>query len=62
MAFVLDCSVTMVWLFSDEATKATDRLQAVPIDGRAFALSLWLVEIGNALSIAARRGRIRGVE
>ncbi len=27
MAFVLDCSLTMAWLFPDEATEATDRLR-----------------------------------
>ena len=27
MAFVLDCSVTMAWIFSDEATEATDRVR-----------------------------------
>jgi hypothetical protein len=25
-AFVLDCSATLPWIFSDEATDATDRL------------------------------------
>ena len=27
MAFVLDCSVTMAWVFPDEATESTDRLR-----------------------------------
>ena len=27
MAFVLDCSVTMAWIFSDEATEATGRVR-----------------------------------
>ena len=62
MAFVLDCSVTMAWLFPDEATEATDRLRDALIDSRAFAPSLWPVEVGNALLVATRRGRIRATE
>ena len=62
MAFVLDCSVTMAWLFLDEATEATDRLRDALIDSRAFAPSLWPVEVGNALLVATRRGRIRPTE
>ena len=27
MTFVLDCSVTMSWVFPDEASEATDRLR-----------------------------------
>lgn len=59
MAFVLDCSVTMAWVFPDEATDATDRLRGSLVEGRAFVPSLWPVEVGNALLTATRRGRIR---
>ncbi len=62
MAFVLDCSITMAWLFSDEATKATDRLRATLIDSRVFVPSLWPVEVGNALLVATRHRRIRAAE
>ena len=58
MAFVLDCSVTIAWVFPDEATESTDRLRESLIDGRAFVPSLWPVEVGNVLLIATRRGRI----
>ena len=58
MAFVLDCSVTMAWVFPDEATESTDRLRESLIDGRAFAPSLWPIEVGNVLLVATRRGRI----
>ena len=34
MAFVLDCSVTMAWIFRDEATEATDRLRGALLDTR----------------------------
>ena len=59
MAFVLDCSVTMAWVFPDEATDATDWLRDSLVEGRAFAPSLWPVEVGNVLLTATRRGRIR---
>ena len=59
MAFVLDCSVTMTWLFPDEATKATDRLRDSLVEARAFVPSLWPVEVANVLLAATRRGRIR---
>ncbi|MCY3793968.1 MAG: type II toxin-antitoxin system VapC family toxin [Gammaproteobacteria bacterium] len=59
MAFVLDCSVTMAWIFPDEATEATNQLRGSLVGGRAFAPSLWPVEVGNVLLTATRRQRIR---
>ena len=59
MSFVLDCSVTMAWLFPDEATQATERFRESLIETRAFVPSLWPVEVGNVLLTATRRGRIR---
>ena len=35
MAFVLDCSVAMAWVFPDEATDATDWLRDSLMEGRA---------------------------
>ena len=58
MAFVLDCSVTMAWMFPDEATEATHRLREALLDTRAFVPALWPVETANALLVATRRGRI----
>lgn len=58
MAFVLDCSVTMAWVFPDEATEATGRLRDSLIDGRAFVPSLWPVEVASVLLAATRRGRL----
>ena len=62
MAFVLDCSVTMAWVFPDEASEATDRLRDSLVDGRAFVPSLWPVEVGSVLLTATRRGRLRSEE
>lgn len=58
MPFVLDCSVTMAWVFPDEASAATGRLRDSLIDDRAFVPSLWPVEVGSVLLAAARRGRV----
>ena len=52
MAFVLDCSVTMAWVFLDEATDATEWLRDSLVEGRAFVPSLWPVEVGSVLLTA----------
>ena len=62
MRFVLDCSVTMSWVFPDEASAATDQLRESMIEGRAFVPALWPVEVGNVLLTATRRGRITADE
>ena len=58
MAFVLDCSMTMAWVFSDEASEASDRLCESLVQDSAFVPALWPVEVGNVLLMATRRGRI----
>lgn len=58
MAFVLDCSVTMAWVFPDEATEETGRLRDSLIEGRAYVPAIWPIEVGNVLRVATGRGRI----
>ena len=58
MAFVLDCSVTMAWVFADEATQETERLRDSLVGGRAIVPALWPIEVGDVLRVATRRGRI----
>ncbi len=62
MPFVLDCSVTMTWVFPDEASGVTARLRDSLVDDRAFVPSLWPVEVGSVLLSATRRGRLRADE
>ena len=62
MAFVLDCSMTMAWVFPDEATEATDRLLKSLVEERAFAPALWPVDVANAFLVAIRRGRVEAGE
>lgn len=47
MAFVLDCSMTMAWVFLDEASEASDRLCESLVQDSAFVPALWPVEVGN---------------
>ncbi len=58
MAFVLDCSVTMAWVFSDEANESTDALRESLLKNSAVVPVLWPIEVGNVLLVATRRGRI----
>lgn len=59
MPFVLDCSLTMAWVFPDEATDATDALRESLVNDVAAVPALWPVEVGNVLLVATRRRRIR---
>ncbi len=59
-ALVLDCSVTLAWFVRDErSTLATDALDRVAEAG-AIVPGLWPLEVGTALLVAERRGRLTG--
>ncbi len=58
MAFVLDCSMTMAWVFPDEASESTDALRESLLRDNAMVPVLWPIEVGNVLLVATRRGRI----
>jgi predicted nucleic acid-binding protein len=58
MTFVLDASAALSWCFADEAPEATLRIRARLATERAIVPSLWVYEVANALSTAARRGRM----
>lgn len=58
MPFVLDCSLTMAWVFPDEATEATDVLRESLLNDVAIVPALWPIEVGNVLLVATRHGRI----
>ncbi len=54
--FVLDCSVTLTWLFAHEASPATDALQAELAGNATAVVPLhWRLEVGNVLLVAERR-------
>lgn len=57
MAFVLDASVALAWVFGDEASPTLlDRLPDLIGDPAAAPL-IWTLEVANGLRAAERRGR-----
>ncbi|MCY3591937.1 MAG: type II toxin-antitoxin system VapC family toxin [Acidobacteria bacterium] len=58
MAFVLDASMTLAWVFPDEATETTDRLLESLLERQAYAPGLWPIEVANAFLAATRRRRL----
>lgn len=57
-SFILDCSLTMSWCFTDEATpdsaKILDRLESETV----LVPALWYLEVTNSLAMAERKKRI----
>lgn len=58
MAFVLDTSVALARVLPDEGNDATDALCDRLQYERALVPAIWPLEVGNALLVAVRRGRI----
>jgi predicted nucleic acid-binding protein len=57
MSLVIDSSVTLAWVYSEETTPAVSQvLQAVSAGG-AWVPALWHLEVGNVLQMGVRRGR-----
>lgn len=60
--FVLDASVVLAWCFEDESNPEAEAILDRLADGEAFVPGLWLLEVGNALVGAERRGRLAQAE
>ena len=60
MGFVVDASVALKWFLADEDDRASSiaLLKTISDSNRPSVPSLWFLEIGNALTVAARRKRI----
>lgn len=58
MSVVLDASVSLAWLFEDEATPAIDALFREVAGLGAFVPGLWRLEIANGLRMSVRRRRV----
>jgi predicted nucleic acid-binding protein len=54
---VLDSSVTIAWVYSEESTKATVEIESRVVQHGAFVPSLWRLEVANILEMGVRRGR-----
>ena len=59
MPFVLDSSVALAWVLPDESNPALDRLCDRLSNDVALVPPIWPLEIGNALLVAMKRGRLR---
>jgi predicted nucleic acid-binding protein len=58
VSLVLDSSVTLAWLYSDELTPATQQVFNCVTAAGAWVPSLWRLEVANSLQTGVRRGRI----
>lgn len=56
--YVLDCSLTMSWLFPDEESKATLDLREQLTQSNAIVPAIWPIEVGNILWSAEKKKRI----
>ncbi|MGQ9366908.1 type II toxin-antitoxin system VapC family toxin [Azospirillum sp. ST 5-10] len=57
MSLVLDCSVTMAWVYGDETTAAVRAVFDRVGDRGAWVPALWRLEVANVLEMGVRRGR-----
>lgn len=57
MTLVIDTSMTIAWLLTDEATAKAHEVLAQVTENGALAPSLWRLEVANVLRNAVRRGR-----
>jgi predicted nucleic acid-binding protein len=60
--FVLDASVTMAWVFSDEDDPHAASVRDLLSVDVAIVPAIWPLEVGNALAVAERRGRLTRAE
>jgi predicted nucleic acid-binding protein len=55
---VIDASVTLSWVYTDEHSATSDALLARVADQGAVVPALWRLEIANALQVGIKRKRI----
>ena len=58
MICVIDASVMLSWVYTDEHSSASDALLARVAEQGALVPALWRLEIANALQIGIKRKRI----
>jgi predicted nucleic acid-binding protein len=57
VSLVLDSSITVAWLYREEATKSIDGIFENLIEASAWVPSLWHLEVANVLQVGIRRQR-----
>ena len=55
--FVLDCSITLAWVFPDEISPDADAIRRRLYNDAAVVPSLWRLEVSNGLTLGERKGR-----
>ena len=60
--FVLDASLTLTWVFTNEATPFTGSVLESLKTTHAVTPALWPFEVMNAMADAERRGRINAAQ
>ncbi len=60
--FILDASVAVSWAFADETDDYSGQVLAALAQVAALVPSLWFLEVGNALVVAERCGRLQEAE
>ena len=58
MICVIDASVALSWVYSDEQSAASDALLARVADQGTIVPAIWRLEIANALQVGIKRKRI----
>lgn len=56
--FILDCSVTMTWIFSEEADSDTLAARDSLLETSCYVPSIWPLEVNNVLWVATRTKKI----
>ncbi len=57
MSLVLDSSITLAWLYREEATESVDEFFENLIQVSAWVPALWHMEVANVLQMGIRRQR-----
>jgi predicted nucleic acid-binding protein len=58
MSLVLDSSVTLAWIYSDESTLPMKSVFERVTSTGAWVPGLWRLEVANVLEMAVRRGKV----
>jgi predicted nucleic acid-binding protein len=57
MSLVLDSSVTLAWIYSEQTTPAVSHVLELVSSSGAWVPSLWRLEVANILEMGVRRRR-----
>jgi len=57
VSLVLDCSITLAWVYSDETTEPVRRVFELLRPSGAWVPGLWRLEVANVLQMGVRRKR-----